>query len=562
MALGVMKVSADSALLNKNDVKHDLAVSDKDDWSVDQALRQPLFEQKTGIKTDKGKGNPVIDFSQLDAQPKDTNSNVCMADFASLHEKINGLDTLKLDSHSTESLYRLYAANLVFDKTFAEKYNASVKDMFKAVYNNACAKENNIQSQSLQHERQEALKKHKPGQKWVEQGIAYQLTAKGELLKVNGKTDVTWVGTDGSAYEKHGNSETWYKNDAQIQKNGNDYKYVNNNGDLTEVRADAKAIVRKVGDLQIQQYRDKNIQPWQLDMTAIKDMSTGELMLPNRLIHIADDAAHNRLAKDSNRAGTYILSADGKLYSITKGKLSISTGAGKDGELSWKELGEDERPAFLKRNADGSWQFDTTTINTDDSIFDSKNQFRMADKATSATAVEHGRTVTLSAEADRQIVDDGKNRAVFDTKNGTYKETGPDHKEHFSYNFNTHVARGDGITFYPDHTHIDGTNFSVGKSGIFSDNTSKYFSGGSNSSVSSILGEVTAIAASGHITPDMICLLQSELAFLRGIQIDTAQMADEVHTATQVVASSLVRAEQIQSQQLAWRERHPHAKAS
>ncbi|MFX8840741.1 hypothetical protein ABTM78_20520, partial [Acinetobacter baumannii] len=84
---------------------------------------------------------------------------------------------------------------------------------------------------------------------------------------------------------------------------------------------------------------------------------------------VRDDKDHNRLAKVGTKPGEYIFAADKNVYHIVHDKVLV-----KDGN-DWKEVG-DKLPSFLKRNEDGSLQFEQIKINADDSVFDRKFQMR------------------------------------------------------------------------------------------------------------------------------------------------------------------------------------------
>jgi hypothetical protein len=402
---------------------------------------------------------------------------------------------------------------------FLGQMRSGLDKAFTASYENAGGSSSTLtaDAQALKTEREVALKNHKPDTQWFENGKLYKLNAKGDLLIYKDENEMQWIGGDGSQYEKKNGEQIWRRDGREIKAENGVYTYRAADGSYKVIDGNAKKLVEQIGGL-LFSFTAKSEVSMDVTRTAVMKIADGVHGHGNAMAVLKTDQFGNRILLDS-LYGVYVFGKDGKNYHLDR-----------DGSL-WNidEKGVRHQvkdiPGILTRGADGTLRFGSIKIEKDGSFVDSERDLRMAGSAITWKDKGHTYKEVLENGHWHEFVD-GKMTGDADVKTGDIKilENG---NTVLNYNFETKKMHAFGITFSPQGTKIDGTDFSISSAGavkfdngttwagtanagMLSDSSTREASAAAAGAVSDVLGLATSISgkAQSQITEADVAVLQ------------------------------------------------------
>lgn len=371
--------------------------------------------------------------------------------------------SMRVDQQKAQQVIDMQSIKNVFEGDGGKQHIQQVNQMF----NEVGGKPSTPGAESAEYKQMDAQRTkfegegHKPGDTWSDKDGVYSLDSKGNLLEVTGtadKRDIKWVGQNGQSYEKDpSGKETWTKGGREITADNGKYQFKDEFGNTTSI--DGNKTVRHVADGTITSYNQNREA---ITREAASQLNDGISTNPNAALYSHHDADGNQLVKDSLKHGETIFAKDGKTYRVHDGQVFLE---GKDGQ----EQKAEKLPSFLKRNADGSLQFDDININSRDFMRAAEHNTKMADKTATITAGPDDKPLTVTAgngNVSIGVKGEFQSKAHTDA-NGvtTISQTDAHGNPEFSYNSQTGTMRGDGITFTSQGSHIQGARFAVSRSG-------------------------------------------------------------------------------------------------
>jgi hypothetical protein len=374
---------------------------------------------------------------------------------------------IQVDQQKAQQVIDMQAMKNVFQGTGGSQHIDQVNKMFDQSPAKAAAPGTETAAyKDLDAQRKQMIAEgHKPGDSWSDKNGVYSLDAQGNLLEVTGSNttrDIKWIGQNGQSYEKDpSGNETWTKDGRTIQQLGKDkFEFKDEFGNTTDLQGDAGITVRRVAAGTITSY-DQN--RTEITKEAAAKLTDGISTNPNAALYAHHDAQGNQLVKDSLVHGETIYAKDGQTYRIHDGQVYTVDKYGQEDKT-------EKLPDFLKRNADGSIQFDDINVNSKDFLHADDHNTKMADKTAVITAgsADHPLTVT-AGNGDVTVAVKGEfdAKSHTDAKTGVTTEHQTDSKgnNEFNYNSKTGTVAGDGITFTHNGSHIQGAKFAVSSSG-------------------------------------------------------------------------------------------------
>ncbi len=415
-------------------------------------------------------------------------------------------DQLTRDFQQTNQNLKVQFIQSKMTPEMITKMRAGIDQAFQASYGTAAADANGTavadasvtlspEAQALEAKREDAAKKHKPGDKWYVDNKLYQLDAKGDLLIYTDDHHMQWIGSDGSQYERNDGVQIWRKGGREIkaEKDGQTerYTYRAADGSYQVIDGKARTLVEKLGEFQSTFIAAPEM-TMETERALVMTRKDGLIAHGDAVGLLKTDAQGNRILLDS-KYGVYIYGKDGKNYHIDKdGHLMLIDSNGVSHEI--KELS-----GILTRNADGTFQFGTIKIEQNGSFVDSERDIHMA-----ANQI----TYKVGGHSYRQLLQnghwlkykDGVLAADSETATGKIKLL-EDGKPVLNYDFNQHEMKAIGITFGPTGTKIDRADFTIENSGAVKFDDGSVWSGtaASAAGADSVQREA-AISASGAVS--------------------------------------------------------------
>jgi hypothetical protein len=384
---------------------------------------------------------------------------------------------------------------------FIGKMKEGIAQAFNASYENAggSSKTLTADAQALETQREIAVKNHKPETKWFENGKLYELKANGDLLIYKDENDMQWIGQDGSQYEKKNGEQIWRKGGREIKADQGVYTYRAADGSYKVIDGNAKKLVERVGGV-LFSFTAKAEVTLDVTRTAIMGVPDGVHGHGNAMSVLKTDKFGNRILFDS-LYGVFIFGKDGNNYHLERDGSLWSTDE-KGVRHQVKDI-----PGVLTRDADGTFRFGTIKIEKDGSFLDSERELRMSGNTITWKDQGHTYKEVLENGHWHEFVD-GKMTGDADVKTGDIKIL-EDGKTVLNYNFETKKMHAFGITFSPQGTKIDGTDFSISNAGVVKFDNGTSWAGSANAGMLTDSSTREAAAAVSGAVSDVLGLATS-----------------------------------------------------
>jgi hypothetical protein len=470
------------------------ALRDEVSQSAPVKTASDLYTEAMHSATAKAIGDVVTQVSNSQSFKVAENVALSVADpFAALYTTARATffdDKQNLTSEQLDQSLQVESIDSKLNPEFISNIKAGVDQAFDASYAKADGSSGTLtaEARDLAAQRDNALKAHKPGTQWFEQGKLYQLSSKGDLLIYTDENNLQWIGQDGGQYEKKNGEQTWRRDGREIKADQGVYTYRAADGSYKVIDGNAKTLVEKIGGVLMSFTAKSEVS---IDMTRglVMKYADGVHGHGNAMAVLKTDASGNRILLDS-LFGVYVFAKNGKNYHLDRDG-SLYEMDDKGGRHRVQDL-----PGVLTREADGTFRFGTIKIEKDGSFRDSDRDLSMVGNTVTWKDKGHTYKEVLENGLWHEYVD-GKTTIVGNTKTGEINvlENG---KSVLNYNFESKKMHAFGITFSPEGTRIDGADFSISNAGVINFDNGEVWQGGA--SANSLSTKDASVAASGAVS--------------------------------------------------------------